>query len=178
MIKKIITIIAILFIIGLAFVVFFSKKEEPKVVNSFEECVSLGFPVLESYPEQCIANGEIFVRNIGNELEKTDLVVLNIPRPGDEVSFPLELSGRARGPWFFEASFMAEVLDGDGTPIGMGIMTANGEWMTTEFVPFSGTIELTVTPKFKEGTLLLHKDNPSGEPQFDDKLIVPVFFSQ
>ncbi len=176
--KKIITIIAVLVIIGLAFVIFSSKEETLKVVNSFDECVSLGFPVLESYPEQCIANGETFVRDIGNELEKTDLVVLNTPRAGDKVSFPIELSGRARGPWFFEASFPAEILDGDGTSLGMGIMTAQGEWMTTEFVPFSGRVELTAMPKFPKGTLLLHKDNPSGEPQFDDKLIVPIFFGQ
>lgn len=37
-------------------------------INSFEECVSAGYPVMESYPRQCVAlDGRNFVEDIGND---------------------------------------------------------------------------------------------------------------
>jgi len=36
-------------------------------INSFEECVAAGNPVMESYPEQCRANGKTFVRDVSSE---------------------------------------------------------------------------------------------------------------
>ena len=35
-------------------------------INSFDECVAVGYPVMESYPEQCNADGKHFVRDISN----------------------------------------------------------------------------------------------------------------
>lgn len=36
-------------------------------INSFEDCVSAGHPILESFPEQCVANGRNFVRTLEPE---------------------------------------------------------------------------------------------------------------
>ena len=36
-------------------------------VTSFEECVAAGYPVMESYPEQCNADGKTFVRGGTND---------------------------------------------------------------------------------------------------------------
>ncbi len=33
-------------------------------IDSFEDCANAGFPVMESYPRQCKANGELFVEEI------------------------------------------------------------------------------------------------------------------
>lgn len=33
-------------------------------INSFEECAAAGNPIMESYPEQCSANGKTFTRDI------------------------------------------------------------------------------------------------------------------
>lgn len=46
--------------------------------------------------------------------------------------------------------------------------------MTTDFVPFQAT--LTFETASQNGTLVLEKDNPSGEPQNDASLSVPVRF--
>lgn len=32
-----------------------------KNISSYDECVAAGNPIMESYPEQCIANGTTFV---------------------------------------------------------------------------------------------------------------------
>lgn len=136
-------------------------------------------PILENIDNQTDDINEV-EENFGNQLEKLDLIVLESPQPNESVKSPLQITGRARGPWFFEASFPIYVTDWDGLIIGQGIAQAEGEWMTTEFVPFTATINFDVTQisgqYSKNGTLILQKDNPSGEPQFDDALEIPIKF--
>src|SRR4030042_3790036 len=50
-------------------------------INDFDDCVAQGFPVMESYPRQCkVPDGGTFTEDIGNELEKTDLIKISNPR--------------------------------------------------------------------------------------------------
>ena len=108
--------------------------------------------------------------------EHADLIRLASPNPYQVVESPLEVSGRARGVWFFEASFPLVLVDWDGRIIAEGYASAEGEWMTEEFVPFRGTIEFE-TPEYGErGTLILQKHNASDRPELDDALEVPVRF--
>src|SRR3989344_3148362 len=73
---------------------------EPPLVSNFDECISVDYPVSESYPHQCRDfTGEIFTENIGNELEKIDLIKVSQPRPNQEISSPLVIEGEARGYW-------------------------------------------------------------------------------
>lgn len=174
-------IIAVILIAVLDFLFFpwhKETKEEPSItaVNSFEECAAKGYPVMESYPRQCKApDGKTFTEDIGNELEKKDLIIVSNPRPNDTVKSPLEIKGEARGNWFFEASFPIKLLDKNGKELGTAIAQAKSSWMTTEFVPFEATLEFP-TPSIEKGTLILEKDNPSGLPQNADQLIIPVRF--
>lgn len=91
----------------------------------------------------------------------------------------VEVKGRARGTWFFEASFPVELVNAAGDTIAKGIAQADDEWMTTEFVPFHATLKFnaSITQTGSMGALILKKDNPSGEPQFDDEFLVPVQFA-
>ncbi|HAH04101.1 TPA: hypothetical protein DCL28_00895, partial [Candidatus Komeilibacteria bacterium] len=82
-------------------------------------------PVMESYPRQCrTAAGRGFTEDIGNELEKQDLINLVFPRPNQKISSPLTISGRARGSWFFEASFPVKLTDASGQIISQGLAVA------------------------------------------------------
>jgi hypothetical protein len=144
-------------------------------VTNFLECVAAGNPVMESYPRQCRANGQNFVEYIGNELEKTDLIKIDSPRPNTVVTSPLEVTGEARGTWYFEASFPVKLLDGNGVQLAVIPAQAQSDWMTENFVPFKATLEFTA-PTTDTGTLVLEKDNPSGLPENADSLIVPVRF--
>lgn len=154
------------------------NEEEVQEPTSFTECVAAGNPVMESYPRQCnTPSGGHFVEDIGNELEKRDLIQATYPRPGNKVTSPLVATGEARGNWFFEASFPVSVLSAEGEVVGQGYAEAQGEWMTTEFVPFKSiSIEFTPQPAGSAGTVVLHKDNPSGLPEHDDSLVIPVVF--
>lgn len=146
------------------------------VVNNFDECIAAGYATGESYPRQCwTPDGRTFVEDIGNELEKTDLIRVATPRPNTAVQSPLLITGEARGFWFFEASFPIKIYDADGKELGTAIAEAKSDWMTEEFVPFEAKLEFDV-PTTGKGTLVLQKDNPSGLPENEDKLIVPIVF--
>ncbi len=151
------------------------SSENLKSANSFAECVNLSGVVMESYPRRCNFNGQTFVENIGNEMERLDLIRIAYPRPNASVKNSFTITGEARGYWFFEASFPVEILDANGNRIFMGFATAQGEWMTEDFVPFVSEVSFP-NPSTKTGTLILHKDNPSGLPENEDSLIVPISF--
>ena len=158
----------------------FSKDEVQKpTVTNFEECVAAGNPVMESYPRQCKNGGQSFTENIVNELEKTDLIRISTPRPNQTISSPLTITGQARGNWYFEASFLAVLTDWDGKIITQGIVTAKSEWMTTDFVPFEATLTFMVNKNAysNRGSLILKKYNPSGLPEHDNALEIPVIFA-
>lgn len=115
--------------------------------------------------------------------EHADIIVLDSPQPLQVISTPLTLSGQARGNWYFEASFPVLLKDGNGTVIAQGPATAVSDWMTSEFVPFTMSLAFVnpYTPgdseSMKTGTLILQKDNPSGMPEHDDSLEIPVRFA-
>jgi hypothetical protein len=104
-----------------------------------------------------------------------DLIKIDFPVQNEKINSPVVVSGAARGQWYFEASFPVQILDEDGTILGSDPVQAQGEWMTTEFVPFSGEINFT-KPKGKTGSIVFKKDNPSGLPQNDDSVSIPINF--
>lgn len=108
---------------------------------------------------------------------KADLIVVESLAPGDYVASPLTVTGRARGTWYFEASFPVQLLDGNGNVLASGPAQAQGDWMTTEFVPFAITLPAFAAPGTANGTLVLKKDNPSGLPEHEDELRIPVRFN-
>jgi hypothetical protein len=109
---------------------------------------------------------------------KEDKIVLISPLPGEKIDSPLLIRGRARGNWFFEGDFPVLLTNWDGLIIAQGIAAARGEWMTRDFVSF--TCRLTFEPPAygHRGILILRKDNPSGNPDLDEALEIPVLFQE
>ena len=102
-------------------------------------------------------------------------VRLSTPRPNAVVSSPLEVSGEARGAWFFEADFPVRLLDGTGREIGVVPARAQGEWMSEDFVPFGATVAF-VRPTTATGVLVLDRSNPSGLAENAALVALPVRF--
>jgi hypothetical protein len=101
-------------------------------------------------------------------------VVLNTPADGDTVASPVVVSGKAKGNWFFEGSFPVQLSTADGKVFATGIAQAKGDWMTTDYVPFEATINFVAPTGSSNGYLVLKKDNPSGNPQFDKSMSIKV----
>lgn len=104
-----------------------------------------------------------------------DRIRVTTPTSGQLVTSPLAISGEAMGTWYFEASFPVKLLDEDGSQLAMAPAQALGEWMTLDFVPYKLSLPFP-TPKGKVGTLVLMRDNPSGEPENDAEVRIPVRF--
>lgn len=110
--------------------------------------------------------------------DKSDLIVVDSPKPNEIVASPLVVKGKARGTWFFEASFPVELVV-DGQVVRQTTARAQGDWMTTEFVPFIATIDFSgirwAVPV--RATIVLKNDNPSGLPQNDKRIEMPVLIN-
>ena len=91
------------------------------------------------------------------------------------VTSPLTITGTAIGPWYFEASFPVELYDSSNNLLAQAPAQAQSDWMTEDYVPFSVTLTF-VSPGSGTGTLVLRKDNPSGEPANDASITLPVIF--
>lgn len=169
-------LIATVLVVAAVFVVYFSFRENEDSILSFEECLTAGYPVGESYPRRCTTpNGRAFTENIGNELNTQALIRVSLPRPNDVIVSPLIIEGEARGQWFFEASFPVDLISDSGTILKTVVAQAEGEWMTTNFVPFKAQLEFDAGSSVS-GELIFHRDNPSGLPELDDEFRVPVKF--
>lgn len=101
-----------------------------------------------------------------------DIVATN-PAPGATTGKAIAVTGKARGTWYFEATFPVKVLDASGKTIATGIAHAQGDWMTTEFVPFTANITIP-NSYIGKATLVLSKDNPSGMPEKDASVSFPI----
>ena len=105
-----------------------------------------------------------------------EAITVTAPTPNSSVTSPLNVSGEARGMWFFEADFPVRIFDDNGTELGVGIATAEGEWMTEDFVPFTALVEYE-TPLTPMGTIVFERDNPSDLAENDDSFSFPIQFA-
>lgn len=103
-------------------------------------------------------------------------ITVSQPQAGEQISSPLTIKGQARGMWYFEATFPIVLTDWDGVIIAEGHAQAEDDWMTENFVPFSATLTFTKPAYGERGTLILKKDNPSGLPEHDDAVEIPIRF--
>lgn len=100
-------------------------------------------------------------------------VVVTSPKANSTVGKTFVVSGAAPGPWYFEASFPIKIVDRDNNFLGQGIAQAQGEWMTTDQVTFTATITLDGDYS-GPATVVLMRDNPSGMPENDDSVSIPI----
>jgi Immunoglobulin-like domain of bacterial spore germination len=104
------------------------------------------------------------------------LVVVDSPTPGALISSPVRVTGRARGSMYFEAEFPVRLLDDHETMIGTGVARAQGEWTTSDYVPFEVSIVFHPPLTDSTGTLVFEKSNPSGQPDHAAEWRVAVRF--
>lgn len=103
----------------------------------------------------------------------SDRVVIDAPKANSTVFKNFTVTGKAPGPWYFEASFPIVVRSATGSILASGIATALSDWMTTDDVPFKADIFIT-SSYVGDATLVLMRDNPSGLPENDDAISIPI----
>jgi hypothetical protein len=104
------------------------------------------------------------------------LITVTSPKPSESIATPLTVTGQARGNWFFEGTFPITLVDQNDSTLADGYATAEGEWMTENFVPFTAQLTFEKPVAGQKGTLILKKANASGLTENDDALEIPVVF--
>lgn len=179
--KKIIIIILVIAVLGVAWA--FIRGPEDVWLCVGDEWVKHGYPNAPKPTEPCgkkggLIGGESVLKSEDSRgSAMAELIVVETPQPNVLVSSPLEIKGKARGFWFFEADFPVKLLDENSKEIGVAIARAEGEWMTEDFVPFWAVLEFSAGSS-ATGTLVLIKDNPSGLPENAGQITIPVRFQE
>ena len=129
------------------------------------------------------------------------MIEVHEPTAGDIVGHVFVVEGKARGIWYANGRFIIEVQSGNGVVLESKEVEGRGEWYfrgalptfvfsetgielkilpvragidwrTIEFVPFSAQV---VVPRYSgEARIVLKKANPSGFPEDDASVTIPV----
>ncbi len=176
--KIIVGVLTAALLIGIG--LFIAKKADAPVateIRSYEDCLKAGYEKISGQRNQCkTPDGRVFAEETVPAItyvnSSKDLIVVDLPYPGAVTGKEFVVSGKARGTWYFEASFPVKVLDKDGKVLWQGPAQAQSEWMTENFVPFKVTAKVPQS-YIGPATLVLMKDNPSGEPARDASISFP-----
>ncbi|MNL57153.1 hypothetical protein D3C87_1806960 [compost metagenome] len=87
------------------------------------------------------------------------------------------MRGEVPGIWSFEARFPVVLSDPTGKIIGQTTGELEGDWTTDQYVPFVAVLSFEAPPAGGSGMVILRKDNPSGLPENDDAIEIPITFS-
>lgn len=191
--KKIVLIIAILFLLTLCFICslsgigFYIISREARVhsVSNFGECEAFGYPVAESYPRQCrTPDGRVFYEEYSSDpgdplvspQPSSEKIILYTPGEEDTITSPLVIKGEALGSWFWEGTFRIELQNRVGTVLASTFASAEEPWMQDDYVSFSAKLDFDPTLG-TSGFLVFIKENPSGLPENDDSYSIPISIS-
>ncbi len=121
------------------------------------------------------AAGDSILHSIQWVDEKEASIHIDKPGPNMDIRSPLQISGEARGFWFYEGDFQVTLEDSQGNQLASARAASGGDWMTEDFVPFETEISFE-SPDDERGYLVFHKANPSGLPENDEEYRLPVIF--
>ncbi len=173
----IIAIVLIALVVG-AFAYYFNEvtENESQVISSYDECVTAGNKILESYPPQCMTeDGQTFSQEIDPQHDYSKEIQVTNPIPNQLIEQTLQVTGQISGTWLFEAQSSMKLYDTDNNLVAEGVITTTSDWMTTNLVPFTGTLTFT-QPDPQKGKLVIENANPSGDEANKKEFEIPIYF--
>lgn len=157
----------------LLWLIFLKKKIEVFIILGIALFVFVSTAVL---PNLIFPKNQIINFNSQNKDTSSDIKIFS-PPAYKPIESPLLISGEARGNWFFEAEFEAELYDASNNLLGKATLTAQKDWMTEGFVPFQGILSFT-PPLTSSGSLKFLSANPSGLSENQKIFEIPVQFKE
>lgn len=115
---KLVAVFAVILIVGIA-IWQLKSRENPQNITSFDECAAAGYPVMESYPEQCkTPDGRTFTKQASkvNGWQEQTVYELNL-----HLSYPSDLT------------FRKEIGDNDGNIRTVAFYIEKGDQNNPEY---------------------------------------------
>ncbi len=106
--------------------------------------------------------------------DAANLVYSPFPPRGNLPPGITKVEGSIKGGYFFEATARGMLLDADKNILKKFQLKATTDWMTSEPVTFTASIDATGLSG--SGYIRLANDNPSGDPARDKYIDIPVRF--
>lgn len=123
--------------------------------------------------------GWIWYQDSLNPLQTTSgdpgQIVAAQPGKGATVAKRFVVSGEADSLWFYEGKLPVTVTGRDGSTIWEGFATSSGDWTQGGTIPFLAKIDLGRYAG--SATIIVSRDNPSGEASYDAQIAIPVVVS-
>lgn len=128
----------------------------PTVINSFEECAAAGYPIMESYPEQCrTPDGENFVRNISSSASSAATTTFTPEVIATDLQIPWDLTFLPSGDML--------VTERSGTVLRIGSDLKRYPIAGVRHVGEGGLLGIALHPDFAEnGWLYLYLTTQDG----------------
>lgn len=104
-----------------------------------------------------------------------DLIVIETPKPYQKVQNPIYIKGKAKGNFFFEATFPVRIEDENGNIVKNSYIMTKENWMSEDFVSFETKLYIDEL-KIKRGFIIFEKANPSGLKENKFEIKIPVYF--
>ena len=101
-------------------------------------------------------------------------VMITLENFNNTMSCPLIIKGSVSGVWFFEAGFTVQLVSDQGTVATFLARAIEDNWMTEQPVNFLAEYDCAQCPENTNLELRLQKSNPSGLPDFDDYISLPI----
>jgi hypothetical protein len=147
-----------------------ANYDDPKKTECENERTSFN---VDNLMDQIIQTATVAAPKITYKNATADNIVVDLPFPEAVVGKTFTVTGKARGSWYFEATFPIKVLDKNGKELVQTHADAQSSWTTPDFVPFKA--DVTVPASYiGPATLVLMKDNESGLPEHDASVSFPI----
>ncbi|MCX8094944.1 MAG: Gmad2 immunoglobulin-like domain-containing protein [Caldisericia bacterium] len=104
-----------------------------------------------------------------------NLIMVEKPKPYEKIQNPVLIKGKAKGYFFFEATFPIKIIDENGNVLLTDYIETKDNWMTENFVSFEKYININFG-KTKRGFIVFERANPSGLKENQFELYIPVYF--
>lgn len=104
-----------------------------------------------------------------------DLIVIDTPKPFQKVQNPIYIKGKAKGFFFFEATFPVRIEDENGNIVKEFYIMTKENWMSEDFVSFETNLYIDDL-KIKRCFIIFEKANPSGLKENKFEIKIPVYF--
>jgi hypothetical protein len=165
--SKLNSILLLVLIILMIIAIWFMIQDKAKYLPILDQSKSWAEAENKAYDEY---KKSILEKLSGN---KEDFIDLSIA-PDSKVHGLVSYRGAVKGGYFFEGNVLINILDDNKVALKKSNAIATRDWMTTEIVPFEGSIDFT---ELKKGNAYfeIQKDNPAGSEEGVNKsILIPI----